>query len=228
MKCCEYVSVRGVVACTASNAHHCQGIVHLHSRQVIHGDIKPQNILLDEHFHAHISDWGVSRVSLGVTRTGDAGHAGFTEGYAAPEVKDGGKCTFASDMCVAGLQRCGCPFAACWLDAIALCSGCGRNFAALSHASVLCCRYSFGRVVQEVMSAAQRGEVLHALSSTLRAALEVGWANGVCTCVAVATDWGCVCCTVTCTSQSTIERLLDANAANRYSDGSCYRATPFR
>ena len=77
-----------------------QGIVYLHSRQIVHADIKPHNILLDEHGQPRIGDWGISRVSHGFTRTGDpvSGECAFTKGYAAPEVKAGSKATFASDM----------------------------------------------------------------------------------------------------------------------------------
>ena len=79
-----------------------QGIVYLHSRQIVHADIKPHNILLDEHGQPRISDWGISRVSHGFTRTGDpvSGEGAFTQGYAAPEVVGGSKATFASDMYV--------------------------------------------------------------------------------------------------------------------------------
>ena len=88
-----------------------QGIVYLHSRQIVHADIKPHNILLDEHGQPRISDWGISRVSHGFTRTGDpvSGEGAFTQGYAAPEVVGGSKATFASDMYAAPRARLGTP-----------------------------------------------------------------------------------------------------------------------
>jgi serine/threonine protein kinase len=40
------------------------GIGFLHSKQVVHLDIKPDNILLDEHFRAKIADCGLSRTGV--------------------------------------------------------------------------------------------------------------------------------------------------------------------
>ncbi|XVF70402.1 hypothetical protein PTKIN_Ptkin11bG0158600 [Pterospermum kingtungense] len=64
-----------------------RGLYYLHeecSPQIIHCDIKPQNILLDDHYEARISDFGLSKL-LGInqsfTNTGIRG----TKGYVAPE-----------------------------------------------------------------------------------------------------------------------------------------------
>ena len=73
----------------------------MHGLAIVHGDIKPDNVLLDDDGHPKISDWGLSRVSHGVTSVHDAASkVGYTPGYAAPEVLAGKKTTFASDMCV--------------------------------------------------------------------------------------------------------------------------------
>ncbi|KAL3530028.1 hypothetical protein ACH5RR_009350 [Cinchona calisaya] len=64
-----------------------RGIVYLHdecSTQIIHCDIKPQNILLDDHYNARISDFGIAKLlatNQSSTRTGVRG----TIGYVAPE-----------------------------------------------------------------------------------------------------------------------------------------------
>ncbi|CAN1263459.1 G-type lectin S-receptor-like serine/threonine-protein kinase LECRK2 [Linum perenne] len=64
-----------------------RGILYLHeecSTQVIHCDIKPQNILLDDHYTARISDFGLAKLLVlnqSQTQTAIRG----TKGYVAPE-----------------------------------------------------------------------------------------------------------------------------------------------
>ncbi|PWA35423.1 bulb-type lectin domain-containing protein [Artemisia annua] len=64
-----------------------KGLSYLHeecSTQIIHCDIKPQNILLDEYYNARISDFGLAKLLLmnqSRTNTGIRG----TKGYVAPE-----------------------------------------------------------------------------------------------------------------------------------------------
>ncbi|KAL7617820.1 hypothetical protein Lser_V15G02563 [Lactuca serriola] len=64
-----------------------KGLAYLHeecSTQIIHCDIKPQNILLDDYFNAKISDFGMAKLLMlnqSHTNTGIRG----TKGYLAPE-----------------------------------------------------------------------------------------------------------------------------------------------
>ncbi|XP_035541170.1 G-type lectin S-receptor-like serine/threonine-protein kinase RLK1 [Juglans regia] len=64
-----------------------KGLLYLHeecSTQIIHCDIKPQNILLDEYFNARISDFGLAKLLMmnqSKTHTAIRG----TKGYVAPE-----------------------------------------------------------------------------------------------------------------------------------------------
>ncbi|CAK9158424.1 unnamed protein product [Ilex paraguariensis] len=64
-----------------------KGLSYLHeecSTQIIHCDIKPQNILLDEYYNARISDFGLAKllmINQSRTNTGIRG----TKGYVAPE-----------------------------------------------------------------------------------------------------------------------------------------------
>ena len=64
-----------------------RGLLYLHeecSTQIIHCDIKPQNILIDDHHNARISDFGLAKLLVmnqSHTNTGIRG----TKGYVAPE-----------------------------------------------------------------------------------------------------------------------------------------------
>ncbi|KAM5582520.1 hypothetical protein ABKV19_002775 [Rosa sericea] len=64
-----------------------KGLLYLHEEcttQIIHCDIKPQNILLDDHYNARISDFGLSKLLMmnqSQTYTAIRG----TKGYVAPE-----------------------------------------------------------------------------------------------------------------------------------------------
>lgn len=64
-----------------------RGLLYLHeecSTQIIHCDIKPQNVLLDEHYNARISDFGLAKLLMlnqSHTNTNIRG----TKGYVAPE-----------------------------------------------------------------------------------------------------------------------------------------------
>ena len=90
-----------VLPCLTAPPFTRQGLVHLHSLAIVHGDLKPANVLLDNDGRPRIADWGLSRVSQGFTCTSTpATIAGFTRGYAAPEVQAGQRTSFASDMCV--------------------------------------------------------------------------------------------------------------------------------
>ncbi|XP_024984331.1 G-type lectin S-receptor-like serine/threonine-protein kinase LECRK3 [Cynara cardunculus var. scolymus] len=64
-----------------------KALAYLHeecSTQIIHCDIKPQNILLDEYYNARISDFGLAKLlSMNQSRT-NTGIRG-TKGYVAPE-----------------------------------------------------------------------------------------------------------------------------------------------
>ncbi|KAL9458877.1 hypothetical protein AB3S75_007709 [Citrus x aurantiifolia] len=65
-----------------------RGLLYLHedcSSQIIHCDIKPQNILLDDHYNARMSDFGLAKLlTLNQSKTIKTAIRG-TKGYVAPE-----------------------------------------------------------------------------------------------------------------------------------------------
>ncbi|POO02115.1 Serine/threonine protein kinase [Trema orientale] len=64
-----------------------RGLSYLHSKKIVHRDVKTENMLLDAHRNLKIADFGVARVEAQNPRdmTGETG----TLGYMAPEVLDG-------------------------------------------------------------------------------------------------------------------------------------------
>eukprot|EP00050_Salpingoeca_kvevrii_P005467 m.283163 g.283163 ORF g.283163 m.283163 type:complete len:627 (+) comp11118_c2_seq8:603-2483(+) len=80
---------------------------HMHARGVAHGDIKPDNILLAaDHKSIVLTDFDASRDlqphGATMTTTGQR----HTPEYAAPEIKDGGKASAASDVYSLGVLLC--------------------------------------------------------------------------------------------------------------------------
>ncbi|CAN0249202.1 unnamed protein product, partial [Hapterophycus canaliculatus] len=65
--------------------------------QVIHGDIKPENILLDEYLKARLSDFGISRVGESEAGNDDAALQG-TFGYMDPVYQSTGRLDERSDV----------------------------------------------------------------------------------------------------------------------------------
>lgn len=71
-----------IAACLGS------ALEHMHSRGVIHRDVKPENILLDEAGFPHLTDFGVAHVEPGNV-TGNRMECFLSSGtrpYLAPEV----------------------------------------------------------------------------------------------------------------------------------------------
>ena len=75
---------------------------HIHDAGVLHRDIKPQNVLVDEHGHARLTDFGIAqpRDAASLTRTG---RVLGTEAYIAPEVKAGDAASERSDLYALGV-----------------------------------------------------------------------------------------------------------------------------
>ncbi|ESK85279.1 kinase-likeprotein [Moniliophthora roreri MCA 2997] len=81
-----------------------QGLAYLHSQEIVHGDLRGSNILVDSKCHACIADFGLSVFSDGTVRT-DSSHHGGSVRWMAPELHDPARFrleyvrrTFASDV----------------------------------------------------------------------------------------------------------------------------------
>ncbi|MCP2169522.1 Serine/threonine protein kinase [Goodfellowiella coeruleoviolacea] len=68
----------------------------IHAKNIVHRDVKPGNILVNEHDFAKLTDFGIS-IWREVTQTSDGQFSG-TPAYAAPEVAAGRPATEASDV----------------------------------------------------------------------------------------------------------------------------------
>ncbi|XP_051219516.1 uncharacterized protein [Lolium perenne] len=74
------------------------GCMHSMYSPVLHCDIKPSNILLDDNFHAKISDFGISRLLLGDSNTECTINVKGCIGYMDPEFPKQGCLTVKSDV----------------------------------------------------------------------------------------------------------------------------------
>jgi hypothetical protein len=74
----------------------------VHGAGILHRDVKPANVLLDEHGHVRLTDFGIAQHVDATTLT-QTGMVVGTLRYLAPEVAAGEKATASSDLYSAGM-----------------------------------------------------------------------------------------------------------------------------
>jgi len=79
----------------------CGAVAYAHSHLVVHQDIKPGNVLVDEHDRPILIDFGIA--SLLEASTGDKALHAFTPHFAAPELVARGVITTATDVYSTGM-----------------------------------------------------------------------------------------------------------------------------
>jgi eukaryotic-like serine/threonine-protein kinase len=78
------------------------GLAHVHSRGVVHRDVKPSNILLDQRAVPHLGDFGIALLA-GESRVTSVDEIVGTPAYLAPEQVYGGPLGPAVDIYALGL-----------------------------------------------------------------------------------------------------------------------------
>lgn len=77
-------------------------LAYVHAQRVVHRDVKPSNVMFDEHGHARLGDFGIAQFADATTLTATSTTIG-TAAYMAPEQLDGSRVTTKADVYALGL-----------------------------------------------------------------------------------------------------------------------------
>jgi polar amino acid transport system substrate-binding protein len=79
-----------------------EGLDYAHSKDILHRDLKTNNILLDENNHPYIADFGLAKLTEGKIELTNTMMTG-TAAYMAPEIAQSGKSTKRADIYALGI-----------------------------------------------------------------------------------------------------------------------------
>src|SRR4029077_15237425 len=77
-------------------------LAYVHAQRVVHRDVKPSNVMFDEHGQARLGDFGIAQFADDTALTGTATTIG-TAAYMAPEQIAGSQVTAKADIYALGL-----------------------------------------------------------------------------------------------------------------------------
>ncbi len=76
-----------------------ESLIYIHSKNIIHRDVKPENLVFDENGYLHITDFGIAKFKYKNNKNETSG----TPGYMAPEVMRGMNHTGSVDFFAVGV-----------------------------------------------------------------------------------------------------------------------------
>ncbi len=81
----------------------CRAVQSAHSALIVHRDLKPSNMLVTAEGHVKLLDFGIAKWLADIGDETRSQHRAFTPAYAAPEQRDGGAITTATDVYALGV-----------------------------------------------------------------------------------------------------------------------------